>query len=86
MINEAVTSFAYSRVSEAESSCEPLDSHWRRNERIGFMHDKSLRLHLATSPAILRVTSISARAARAISPESLASVTNRNPIAIIRAA
>jgi hypothetical protein len=41
---------------------------------------------LATSPAFLRVAAISARAARAIRPLSFASVTKRNPIAIIRAA
>jgi hypothetical protein len=41
---------------------------------------------LATSPAFLRVMAICSRAARAINPLSFAIVTNRNPIAIMRAA
>jgi len=41
---------------------------------------------LASSPAVLRVVAISARAARAIRPLSLNNVTKRKPMAIMRAA
>jgi hypothetical protein len=46
----------------------------------------NIATYFVMSPAVLRVTSISTRAARAIRPLSFASVTKRKPIAIMRAA